>query len=406
MTSLALVDEASGVVGPPLAPTRSQGAVDPFAPYRLVSRAMALAILAVVLVEFARNVFAPTDRDFISFWGAGRMALAGHPAAAYDRAALHTVQLGAAHFDGGEMPFPYMPAFLLLVSPFALLPFPPAMILWTVVTFAFMMVVLHRLYPASGWIGGAFPPVFVNAAIGQGAFLMGGLFIGGLALLGKRPFAAGLVLGLLVVKPQLGMLLPVAFIAGRQWSAIAGAASSALAVTLAGLLLFGAAATVAWLHQMPLYVSIARDGLVGWNKMSSVYAAARSVGAPFELAIGLHLAVASVAAWAVWSVWRSEAGPARKIAILAAGTMLASPYLYLYDAVLLLPTFFWLAQDRMSPGVLTTLWLLPILSIAGMAGVAGMPNIAFATPLALLLIVLRRREPHAAAGQFSTVLGN
>src|SRR5205085_4209906 len=83
---------------------------DPFAPYRRVGLALAVLILLMILAEFAWNWAHPTSRDFISFWGASQLALAGRPELAYDTAAIHSVQLKVATFGAGEMPFPYAPA--------------------------------------------------------------------------------------------------------------------------------------------------------------------------------------------------------------------------------------------------------------------------------------------------------
>ena len=70
--------------------------------------------------------------------------------------------------------------------------------------------------PDTLWLALALPPVLVNAITGQAGFLTAALFVGGMALLPKRPFAGGLLLGLLVVKPQLGLVLPFALLAGRR----------------------------------------------------------------------------------------------------------------------------------------------------------------------------------------------
>ena len=80
-------------------------APDPYGAYRFVGNARAAIIVAALLVEFVQNIWHPTSRDFVSFWGAAQLALAGHPAAAYDRAALHVVQTTVATFTRGEMPF-------------------------------------------------------------------------------------------------------------------------------------------------------------------------------------------------------------------------------------------------------------------------------------------------------------
>jgi hypothetical protein len=352
---------------------------------------MALTILFVVLAEFVKNAIHPIDRDFISFWGAARLVLEGTPSAAYDRAALHAVQAAAATFDGGEMPFPYPPAFLLLLAPFALLPFPLAMAAWTVATFPAYLIAVRRMFPASGWLAAAFPPVLVNAVLGQNAFVTAGLFVGGLLVLPKRPFVAGLLLGCLAIKPQLGLLLPVALLASGQWRAIGGAAVSSVGVLLVGAAVFGMAATSSWIAQMPLYMSIARDGLVGWHKLGSVYAALRQAGMGADPALLIHGAVALTAAAAVWRVWRApKADPRAKAAILAAGTMLASPYLFLYDAMILVVPFLWLAGTKVSPAWLVLLWCVPLVTIAQTFGFNGPVNLNPLVPLALLGLVYRQ----------------
>ena len=360
---------------------------DPYRPYLRVGYALAWAIVAVVCVELIRNVVTPTSRDFVSFWGAARLAWAGTPALAYDGAALHAVQVKVAAFDGGEMPFPYAPAFLLLVLPVAALPFPLAMAVWSTATLCLYAVIARWFAPGSRWLAIAFPPVFAIASIGQNGFVTAALFLGGLGLLqrGQR-FAAGLVLGCLILKPQLALMLPIAMLAGREGRVIAGAAVSATSVLVLGLIVFGPAASAAWLAQMPLYAHIARDGLVGWHKLVSVYAAARQAGLSEGAAFALHGALALIAAWQVARIWRSDAPPMAKAAVLGAATMLASPYVYLYDALVLIPAFVWLVERRAPVALVGALWLLPILLIAQAAYGSGPVNLGPSLAIALLVL--------------------
>jgi alpha-1,2-mannosyltransferase len=207
-----------------------------------------------------------------------------------------------------------------------------------------------------------------------------------------------------VIKPQLGLLLPVALLAARQWRAIAGAALSSIGLLLAGAAAFGMAATEAWLAQMPLYVSIGRDGLVGWHKMASVYAAMRQMGAGMEIAFAVHLTVAAGAAAAVWLAWRSKADLLAKASVLASATMLASPYVFPYDAVLLVIAFFWLARRGASALPLALLWFLPILTIAQIGWASGPVNLQPVVPIGLLILSLMqlrasRQESRAATNQ-------
>ena len=378
---------------------RPADAARPFDRFKRVGTAMAILVILVAVAEFFWNAANPTDRDFISFWGAAQLALAGDPTAAYDQAKLHAVQSAVVTFVNGHgMPFPYPPAFLLLVAPFGLLPFAVSLALWSTATFALYFVTIRRMFPQSGWLAAAFPPVFINAAIGQNAFVTAAIFIGGMLLLQRRPFAAGLLLGCLVIKPQLGLFLPIALLAARQWRAIAGVAISSLGVLAAGAAAFGLATTESWLAQMPLYVNIGRDGLVGWHKMGSVYAALRQAGAGLELAFAVHLLVAAAAALLVWRVWKSSAEAPARAGILAAATLLASPYVFPYDAVLLVVAFFWLAQRGAPALPLATLWCLPLLTIAQIASVHGPVNLSPVVPIGLLILgALHLRHPRQAS---------
>ena len=377
----------ASVVSTPESERPDAPAASPFDRLKRVGTAMAILVILVSIAEFFWNAANPTDRDFISFWGAAQLALAGEPAAAYDQARLHEVQSAAVTFvNGGGMPFPYPPAFLLLVTPFGLLPFAVSLAIWSAATFAAYFVLVRRMFPQSGLLAAAFPPVFINAAIGQNAFVTAAIFIGGMLLLQRRPFAAGLLLGCLIIKPQLGLLLPIALLAAWQWRAIAGAALSSLGLLAIGAAVLGLAATEAWLAQMPLYVNIGRDGLVGWHKMASVYAAVRQAGAGLELAFAVHLVVAAASALLVWRVWRSDAEAPAKAGVLAAATLLASPYVFPYDAVLLVVAFFWLALRGAPALPLAMLWCLPLLTIAQIAYVHGPVNVSPLVPIGLLIL--------------------
>lgn len=152
--------------------------------------------------------------DFISYWAASVLALGGNAAGAYDIQVHKAVQDGVALFDP-LMPFPYPPPFLVMIFPIGLLPYAVAPAVWIAGTYALYFAAAKRLFPNSGWLVAAFPPVLLNAIMRQNGLLTAAFFIGGALFLPKRPFVAGLLFGCLI-KPQLGLLLPFAFIAGRS----------------------------------------------------------------------------------------------------------------------------------------------------------------------------------------------
>lgn len=393
----------------------SREAFHSYSRYRLVGGVMAILVLLVGAIEVGRIWLAPKPIDFISFWGAAQLAIAGRPELSYDLQALHNVQSAVADFGAGHarMPFPYLPAFLLIVLPFGYLPFPLALTLWVLLATVIYLFAMNRLMPGCGLLPLAFPPVVVNLAIGQNGLLTAALFAGTMALLPRRPFIAGLVAGCFIIKPQLALFLPVAMVAARQWRAIAGAAASAVSILLLGLIAFGPQASLAWFQQLPLYGAIIRDGSVGWLQLASVYAAVRQAGLGALLAVGLHAAIAAIAAAAVWFSWRSTAPILARASVLAAATALASPYFFLYDQVLLVIPLLWLAQTERHPAVLAGLWLLPIVVIAQHFTSPGAINVAPLVPIGLLLLVLAEMrsmsEPlkgtQAASGKTSSVQG-
>lgn len=362
---------------------------DPPRAVRIAAIAVALAFLFVAVVAMVTNLGRPFQTDFLSYWSAAKLALAGNAAGAYDPAVHGAVERSAVALQGA-LPFANPPPFLLLLAPFGLIPYAAAASSWIVATAAAYGLAARRFAPGSRWLAFAFPPVLVNAINGQSGFLTAALFLGGLALLRARPFAAGLLLGCLVVKPQLALALPFVLLAGREWRAIAGAAASSLGLVLAGLAVYGWVAYSAWLGNAPLLASVLTEGRSGWDEMASVYAAVRLAGLGNAAAWALHLLVAGaamLAACLVW--WRSDSAPGARAAILAAAAALASPYLYVYDALILVAPLLWLWSRGTSPAVLAALWCLPFVSLAAIAGLAVPVNPMPLVAAALIPLILR-----------------
>src|SRR5205085_5450055 len=184
---------------------------------RMLSMAVALCFLFLVVTALVTILRDPYQMDFISYWAAGRLGLHGQTPLAYDVVAHHRIELEATAV--GQIPFGYPPAFLLLASPFALLPYPGAAVTWVILTWAAYAAAVRLWAPKAFWPAMAMPPVLINAITGQAGFLIAALFIAGMALLPKRPPLGGLLLGLIVVKPPLGIVLPFALAAGREWRA-------------------------------------------------------------------------------------------------------------------------------------------------------------------------------------------
>lgn len=357
---------------------------------RLLAMAVSLCFLFLAINALVTILRDPYQMDFISYWAAGRLGLEGQAALAYDFNAHRAVELEATAVAG--IPFGYPPAFLFLAAPFALMPYPTAAATWVLVNWAAYAVAVRLWAPKAFWPAMAMPPLLINAITGQAGFLIAALFIGGVALMPKRPLLGGILLGLMVVKPQLGLLLPFALAAGREWRAFVGAALSSVGLLLAGLLVFGPGSYQAWLGNADLYSSVVADGLAGWQRMASVYSALRFDGlgaAPAWIAQGVTSVVALVAVCLFWH--RSRDWGVRG-ASLAAATALASPYLFGYDTLLLIVPLAWLVARGRYALWLALCWALMLLGLLQGLGLAGAPSLAPLVPAILLALVWREAQ--------------
>jgi hypothetical protein len=180
----------------------------------------------------------------------------------------------------------------------------------------------------------ATPAVFINTIAGQNGTWTAALFGGGLGLLNRRPMLAGGLLGLLVFKPQLAILIPVALAAGRHWRALAAAAVTAAALLAVSALWFG---TDIWINYIRLVELLRRlileEGTGVWYRFVSVFVAARRLGVPVETTYLVQGIATVLAGIAVALVWFRDAPAGIKNAVLLLGTCLATPFLQDYDLV-------------------------------------------------------------------------
>lgn len=348
----------------------------------------------------------PLGSDFITFWGASHLALSGKAVAAYDPQLILPAEQAAipwVRFKAIQS-WQYPPTFLLLVLPLALLPYFTSLLLFLGTTFAALAMALRRVLPQRAVLLPllAFPGVFVNAGSGQNGFLTAALIAGALALLDTRPLLAGLLIGALTIKPQLGLLLPLALLCGRYWRVLACAALAAAAFLALSLAVLGPGTLQAFAARLPVTAQWLVQGNLPLRLMPSFYALTRLLGAPIIAAEIIQAASALFAAGAVAWIWLRCADCSLRAAGLIAGTLLASPYLYDYDLVWLAPALAWCVEYGLRRGwrprereLLVAVWLLPGLALACQYLLHWQPSALLL--LALLLMILRRAREEAAA---------
>jgi arabinofuranan 3-O-arabinosyltransferase len=269
----------------------------------------------------------------------------GRAAAVYDWNAFHAFEQSVVGAPIDFYHYSYPPVLLVLTAPLALLPYVPGLFAWLLAGWYAFYRALRTARPANGalLLALATPAVFVNAVGGQNGTWTAALLGGGLSLLGRRPIVAGILFGLLIYKPQLG--LPLALLAGRQFTAVWAAAVTAAALVLASALLFGTDLWIAYVHNTAvLRQLILEDGTGVWHRMLSVFVFARRLGADVPVAYAVQALAALVAAATVVLGWRRACPQPAKNALLVLGTCLATPYLQDYDLVVGAFVALWLAD--------------------------------------------------------------
>jgi hypothetical protein len=294
----------------------------------------------------------PFGSDFITFWAASHLALAGEAAAAFDMARIVAAEKLAVPANDGIFLWHYPPSFQLLILPLSLLPYLVAYFFWALTTLALLALVVRRLAPTPYALPllVTFTGTFFNFFHGQNGFLTAALFGGGMLLLRERPIAAGLLLGLMSYKPQFGLLLPIALLAGRQWTAFIAAACATLALAAASWAVLGGEVWIAFWNNLPFVQDILAQGRLPWPKIPSVFVALRTLGLETSSAYaGQGMVAVFVAVTIAW-IWKSQALSRVAIAALIAGTPLMSPYVFDYDLALLAVPIAMLAWDGVERG--------------------------------------------------------
>jgi alpha-1,2-mannosyltransferase len=376
----------------------------------------------------------PLGTDFSSFYAAGAHVLDGNPAAPYDLARQYAREQA---IFGASTPFYgwlYPPFFLFIAAVLALMPYGAALATWQTMTLGFYLLVIRAILATSTlrpstadvpvsarerglpdhlWflLALAFPAVLINIGHGQNGFLTAALIGGALSALDRRPIVAGVLFGLLAYKPQFGLMIPIVLAASARWRAFSAAVATVAFLVAAATLVFGWDVWHAFLESTRFTrVVVLEQGDPGWYKMQSVFAWARMWGAPIPLAYALQGAVVAGLVAALIGLWRSAKPYSLKAAAFCLATILATPFTFDYDMMVLAPAIAFFAADGLTRGfgpwektALAALWLTPLVART----FAQMMLVPIGVPamVALLVLLLRRSTsnftlPMAFSGKF------
>jgi hypothetical protein len=297
---------------------------------------------ALALLFIHPDAAAPPN-DFAFYWTAARLVLDGkNPYSVAD-----TVDLQQRLFFAGDRALVMLnpPWILPLIAPFGVMPFSTGRPLWLVIGLAIMLISVHWLWDLYGdsesrWIGwlvaATFLPVAVVLAIGQ----IGPLILFGLAgylrfHARQKNYLAGAFLFLAALKPHLVFLVWVALLLytlhHKRWESLAAFLS---VLGVASLLAVGLDH-----HAFYEYAALFRGG-------KAVPQATPTLGGLLRYISGSppmqFLPIAGAALWFAiyWHRWRSSWEWRSRLPSLLLVSIVATPYSWFFDQVVLLPSIF------------------------------------------------------------------
>ncbi|MBN8980140.1 MAG: DUF2029 domain-containing protein, partial [Rhizobiales bacterium] len=338
-------------------------------------------------------------RDFLNFWMYGRSTWSQNPSAFYDIGTYHDAIRNLLGYSLNGQNWSYPPSIMLLAAPFGKLGYLTALAIWTILGLTLFVAVARR--QVSDWR--VLLPVMISPAAlmclisGQSAFVTGAVLISAFALLDRRPLVAGFLIGLLTIKPQLGLLFPFFLIASGRWKVFLAAAMTTITIVAITTLIFGAQVWWDFIQKgLPVQGMVLADpDRIAAPFFPTVFMNLRGLDMPYAVAMSVQAAFSIFAIGAlVWvAAKRPQTNPMTTIALFFACTVCASPYLLSYDLVPLTFAAVVLLVSGQLDGagrrIAQLVFWIPALQLA--FGTYHIPGPALIAPVFVAYLVLRLR---------------
>jgi hypothetical protein len=300
--------------------------------------------------------------DFVAFWAAAKLALAGKGASAFDPQTLVAAQSLASDASWDTYSWHYPPSFHLLIAPLGLLGFSAAFAVFSACAIGAYIWALRGFaatIPGGLGLAVAAPPVLFVLITGNASLLWAAAFLFSLSFLVQgRPKSAGAMIALMTLKPQLGLMIPIALVAGRQWRPLLWSVICTAAITALTVAVFGPEYWARFFEAMAATGEQFR--VYGQNAVTMItwYAFSRQVGAGHDTATAVQVLSLAVSAGAVGVLWsRRAVAMDLKIAGLCLAILTSTPYAYQYELVLAVLAALFLARAGVGDSLLGRVWL-------------------------------------------------
>jgi alpha-1,2-mannosyltransferase len=311
--------------------------------------------------------------DFLHFYTLGNIALQKRGDLLYDMQAQAALLQKLVPEAAGSLYVPlYGPQVSVLFAPFARMSYPAALTIWLLLNAVIYGTSCHLMWKhcpnlrAQPWTvliaALAFPGFFHLICWGQTSGLALLCFtLAFLALSKNRPYLAGVAIGSLIFKPQLGLAAAVIFLFSREWKLIAAATLAALTQLSVGCLYYGTPVMREHLRAL-LHIRDVLPMLEPRPYQMHSLRAFWSLLIPWPPLAFILYAVTAVAVLALAArCWRSKTSLELRYSALMLATVLVAPHLTVYDLLILAPALLLLADCAVRTSPTSSAAIMPIL---------------------------------------------
>jgi glycosyl transferase family 87 len=383
-------------------------------------RAHALLLAVCLWTFYLVNMSTPGLRDrnglikgtdFLHFYTLGTIALQHRGDLLYNMQAQALLLQRVVPQAAGNTYVPlYGPQISLFFAPLALISYPAALTIWILLNTVIYGTCCYLVWkdcpnlhtqPGTILIAAlAFPGFFHVIAWGQGSALALLCFTLGFLALGRnRPYLAGLAIGFLIFKPQLGLAAAVIFLLAWEWKLIGAGILAAVAQLSIGGLYYGTAVMKKYLNAL-IHIRDVLPMLEPRPDQMHSLRAFWSLLIPWTLPAFVLYVVTCVALLGVAArCWRSHAALELRYSALLLATVLVAPHLTVYDLLILAPTFLlltdWTIRNSAassSPAMRILMYLCYPLFLLGPLARFTHLQLSVVTMVGLLLLIDRSRN--------------
>ncbi|WP_426996545.1 glycosyltransferase family 87 protein [Pseudarthrobacter sp. N5] len=358
------------------------------------------------------TVQGPFLPDYLAHWTGGGLILSGGHGQLYDPAVQHAYQESAIGTTTKLSWFVSPPLVAVLYVPLSLMNYNLSATCWLILTLAMLLwcilslksiapkiMLMKRRTAVLGLLASV--PAFELLGGGQdSAFILAVWILGMHFLATRHPLAAGAIFGLGFMKPQHVFLVPFLLLLTRSWKALGAFCAVVVALSAASVGLVGIEGMKEWAAALtsPMYSEQVQLGQA-WKMVSLPALIVALIPPDWAAWLSPNLAWASLTLGLGvlllrLRTLRAPVGVQGFWVCALATTVVFSPHLAVYDAVLMFPVVLYLLEKRSSPRIRVAvvaafglMWIAPVLHV-GAAMLGGPFTIIDAPYSAIPLTVL------------------